>query len=178
VNPAMLLTVVWRTTVILALLTVAYYLLPAGSPLANTGAAASTGGAALGLLVVVAVVRQQFVSRHRRPRVVVAVEALLTVLYLTILVFALTYHRIAISTDQFSGLLDKTDGLYFTVTVMSTVGFGDIHATGTAARAVVTGHMLFNLIYIGSALRLLSRRAGEAVPPRADEPTAPDAPPA
>jgi hypothetical protein len=48
------------------------------------------------------------------------------------------------------------DGLYFTVTVLSTVGFGDIHAVSSTARLLVTPQMLFGLIYIGTAVRLLT----------------------
>jgi hypothetical protein len=36
-------------------------------------------------------------------------------------------------------LLTRTDALYFTVTVFSTVGFGDITAKTETARLVVTG---------------------------------------
>jgi len=37
---------------------------------------------------------------------------------------------------QMSGLETKTDAIYFTVTIVATVGFGDITATGQAARAL------------------------------------------
>jgi hypothetical protein len=51
--------------------------------------------------------------------------------------------------------------------VISTVGFGDIHATGSFARMLVTVQMLFNLIYIGTALRVLSSVRSQAQPPTA-----------
>ena len=38
--------------------------------------------------------------------------------------------------------LTRTDVLYFTVTVFSTVGFGDISAVSQSARLVVTAQML------------------------------------
>jgi hypothetical protein len=57
---------------------------------------------------------------------------------------------------QFAGIADRTDALYFSVTVVGTVGFGDVHATATVSRILVTTQMLVNLIYIGTALRLLS----------------------
>ena len=44
-----------------------------------------------------------------------------------------------ISAGNFSEPLTRTDALYFTVTVFSTVGFGDITAKTEAARLVVTG---------------------------------------
>jgi hypothetical protein len=41
--------------------------------------------------------------------------------------------------------LTRTDALYFTVTVFSTVGFGDITAASQSARLVVTAQMLLDL---------------------------------
>jgi hypothetical protein len=46
------------------------------------------------------------------------------------------------SASAFGERLTHTDGLYFTVTVFSTVGFGDITAKSQAARLVVTGQMI------------------------------------
>ena len=43
-----------------------------------------------------------------------------------------------ISASNFSEPLTRTGALYFTVTVFSTVGFGDITAKTEAARLVVT----------------------------------------
>ena len=62
---------------------------------------------------------------------------------LFLLLFASTYVVMAtLSAANFGGDLTHTDGLYFTVTVLSTVGFGDITAKTEAARLVVTGQMI------------------------------------
>jgi hypothetical protein len=45
--------------------------------------------------------------------------------------------------------------LYFTVTVFSTVGFGDITAKTDGARALVSVQMILDLILIASVARLL-----------------------
>jgi hypothetical protein len=42
-----------------------------------------------------------------------------------------------VDTEQVSGLNTRTDALYFTLVTMATVGFGDIHAEGQFARAMV-----------------------------------------
>jgi hypothetical protein len=42
--------------------------------------------------------------------------------------------------------------------VVSTVGLGDIHPAASIGQLVVTAHMVLNLLYLGTALRLLSRR--------------------
>jgi len=51
---------------------------------------------------------------------------------------------------------------YFTVTVFSTVGFGDITAKTEAARLVVTGQMIVDLVASGSRSWSLWARSSEA----------------
>ena len=58
---------------------------------------------------------------------------LLTVLILT---FAGTYVVLADHPGQMEGIETKIDALYFTVTTLATVGFGDIHPVGQVARVV------------------------------------------
>jgi len=74
----------------------------------------------------------------------------------TIVLFASTYYSLAHYSEEMTGIRTRTDALYFTVTVLTTVGFGDIRAVGQAARAVVTLQMGFDVLFIaaaGSALR-------------------------
>jgi Ion channel len=69
-----------------------------------------------------------------------ALEALATSVPLFLLLFASTYVVMAtISASNFSQPMTRTNGLYFTVTVFATVGFGDITAKTEAARLLVTG---------------------------------------
>jgi voltage-gated potassium channel len=160
-----ILHLVWRSTLMLALLTFCYYLLPA-EDLTRPGPLGRLGASLLALAGFALVVRAQLKGlRSGRWPVLAKVEALLTALYLLILIFATTYfimYRVA--PDQIVGIADRTDSLYFAVTVISTVGFGDIHAVGTTGRAIVTGQMLFDLVYVGAALRALSARAGVISP--------------
>ncbi|MFJ5776245.1 potassium channel family protein [Streptomyces sp. NPDC093094] len=51
--------------------------------------------------------------------------------------------------------LSHSDALYFTVTVFSTVGFGDITAKTEAARLVVTAQMLADLVIPGLAVKVV-----------------------
>jgi voltage-gated potassium channel len=75
-----------------------------------------------------------------------------------VICFALIDFVIARSDEtQFAGLLTKTDALYFAVTTLATVGFGDVHAQGQLARQVVTVQMVFNLVVLASAARVLIR---------------------
>ncbi|MGV8964797.1 MAG: potassium channel family protein [Cellulomonas sp.] len=169
-----LLSFLGRTSLMLALLTCSYYVLPTGGLLEDPSAVLRSVGFLLALAGFVIVLRIQLNARKARRTVWTRAEGLLTALYLLILVFALVYDRIAVlSPDQITGIGNRTDALYFTVTIVSTVGFGDIHATGSAARMLVTVQMLINLVYVGTALRVLSNLHD---PP--DRPTDPDGQPA
>ena len=85
-----------------------------------------------------------------------AIEALATSIPLFLLLFASVYVVMAtISASNFSEPLTHTDALYFTVTVFSTVGFGDITAKSEAARLVVTSQMIADLLIIGLGLRVI-----------------------
>ena len=52
--------------------------------------------------------------------------------------------------------MTHTNALYFTVTVFATVGFGDITAKTEAARLVVTGQMITDLIIIGVGVKVIA----------------------
>jgi len=85
-----------------------------------------------------------------------ALEALATSLPLFLLLFASTYVVMgAIAASSFSQPMTHTSALYFTVTVFATVGFGDITAKTEAARLVVTGQMIVDLIIIGLGARVI-----------------------
>ena len=85
-----------------------------------------------------------------------AIEALATSVPLFLLLFASTYVVMAtMSASNFGEPLTHTDGLYFTVTVFSTVGFGDITAKTEAARLVVTGQMIADLVILGLAIKII-----------------------
>ena len=45
--------------------------------------------------------------------------------------------------------LSRTDPLYLSVTIFSTVGFGDISATSQSARLAVTSQMILDLLVLG-----------------------------
>lgn len=146
-----------RTSLMIVLLTACYFILPADGLISDRESGLRTGGSVLALLGFALVLRQQIRAFRHRLSIWGRAEALLTVLYLLILVFAITYDRMAMARpDQFVGIATRSDALYFTVTVVSTVGFGDIHAAGAAARSVVTAQMLINVFYVGAALRLMT----------------------
>jgi voltage-gated potassium channel len=152
-RPRAVLRVLVRVVLILGATLAAYVLLPVES-----GSAPAVGVvAALGLVVVLAVFFAQFgrIERAQRPGVA-ALEALALVggMYLTL--FAFIYVSLSAgSPDAFSQGLDKVAGIYFSVTILATVGFGDIAPLSPAARVLVTVNMVINVVLIGSAVKLL-----------------------
>jgi len=73
------------------------------------------------------------------------------------------------STAQIVGLDTRLDALYFTMTTLLTIGFGDIHATGQAARALVLVQMVFNVVIIATAASTINTRVRTKAEIRAEE---------
>ena len=61
----------------------------------------------------------------------------------------------AVSASNFGQKLTHTDALYFTVTVFTTVGFGDITAKSEGARLLVTAQMIADLIVLGVGAKII-----------------------
>ncbi len=77
---------------------------------------------------------------------------------LALVLFALTYYALAVhGTGQMVGLETRIDALYFTVSTIATVGYGDVHPVGQVARAVATAHIVFDVVVLAAAVRLLLR---------------------
>ena len=85
-----------------------------------------------------------------------AVEALAISLPLFLLLFASTYVVLAaLAPGSFNQPMTHTNALYFVVTVFATVGFGDITAQTEAARLLVTGQMILDLVVIGVGAKVI-----------------------
>jgi voltage-gated potassium channel len=105
-----------------------------------------------------------------------AFNALATAIPLFLLMFASTYFLMAqAQADAFTESLNRTDALYFTITVFATVGFGDITPQSEIARIVTTAQMVVNLLVFGVLVRVVvgavrSRRAVSATAQAASPP--------
>ncbi len=55
----------------------------------------------------------------------------------------------------FTETLSRSDALYFTIVVFSTVGFGDITPDAEAARLVVGGQILLDLLVLGLGIQVI-----------------------
>jgi voltage-gated potassium channel len=73
-----------------------------------------------------------------------------------LLVFSAAYVILSLDDSAaFSEPLSRSDSIYFTVTVFSTVGFGDITPVTEAARLVVVAQMILDLVVLGLGVRLI-----------------------
>jgi voltage-gated potassium channel len=130
-----------------------YYVLPLDN--SSTGIAVTI--LVIGLMVFIGLVAFQVRAIIASPFPGLrAIEALATSVPLFLLLFASSYLVMsAMSAGNFGGRLTHTDGLYFTVTVFSTVGFGDITAKTEGARLLVTGQMIADLVILGIAVKVI-----------------------
>ncbi|HEX5861731.1 MAG TPA: potassium channel family protein [Nocardioides sp.] len=101
------------------------------------------------------------------------VDGLIVSIAVVVAVFSLCFYTLEQrDPSQFDGMRTRLDALYFTVATAATVGYGDVHAVGQAARALVLVQMAFNVVFIGTAVALLSSRIRAVATARAESRTA------
>jgi hypothetical protein len=155
------LLILLRACLILGGTLLLYALIPIDDSAATTAIAVAAGAGLVGVLYVFF---RQFdrIERAARPGAA-AIEALLLVAGLFLTLFALIYVSLsASSADAFTQPLDKVAGIYFSVTILATVGFGDIAPKTDAAQILVTIQMILNIVLLGTAVKLLSLSAQQA----------------
>ena len=151
---------VLRSVLIAAVLVVLYYVLPLDRPWDSDTAVRLLIGLLVFAGVMVWGVRTIAGSRYPGVR---AAEALALVLPFFLLLFASTYFVMErASAANFTQPLTRTDALYFTVTVFTTVGFGDITAKSEAARVVLMVQMLADLAVLGAGVWVLLGAVSQA----------------
>jgi voltage-gated potassium channel len=96
-----------------------------------------------------------------------------------IVVFAFAYYRLEIhSPGQMADLHTKTDSLYFTMQLLTTVGLGDVSAQGQLARSLALVQMVFDVIFVAAAGSMLAttvkERLREGAEQRDDSPSSED----
>lgn len=161
----LLLAAMARVLAIVAVTLVVYFLIPIEGKDAATAASAI---ALVGIAIILTVFARQMtrVSRSRRP-VLAALEALVLVFGLFLSFFALLHVSISeADPEAYTQEVDKIAGIYFTTTILATVGFGDISPVSDTARIVVTLQMVLGLVLIGSAFKALGFSAKRAVTAR------------
>ena len=89
-----------------------------------------------------------------------SIEALIMVSIMFIAVFAAIYTQISIRyPGSFSEPLDHFNAYYYAMTVLATVGFGDITPVTPMARIISMIQMGLDLAFIGVAVRVVSSTA-------------------
>jgi len=93
-----------------------------------------------------------------------SIEGLGVIIAVFLVAFSSTYlamsHQAA---TTFTMSLDHIQALYFTISIFSTVGFGDITPRTDAARLVVSVQMLLDLVIIGAVVRIIFSAARNRV---------------
>jgi Ion channel len=142
-----------ETLLVTVVIGLVYWLLPiqdrvnAGWVLRLVGGLLLTGG--------VLAWQVRSISKSTRP-ILRAVRGIVVSIGIFVIAFATTYLSISHGqSSSFNSELSKLDALYFTVTVVATVGFGDIVPRSNLARSVTTVQMLLDLVFIATAGRLL-----------------------
>lgn len=149
----LVLQTIAETGLVMGGLLLVYWLLPIQDHVSAGWILRLVGGLLLTGLVVAWQVRA--ISGSKRP-IFRAIRGVVTSLAIFVLAFAVTYLSVAHqSASSFSQPLDKIDSVYFTVTVVATVGFGDITPQTDVARILTTVQMLLDLVFIATAGRLL-----------------------
>lgn len=98
---------------------------------------------------------RRFAARLNEART--RVFGLLSVLYIVVVFFALTYYLMERNDpSQFDGLETRTDALYFSIVTLGTVGYGDVHAAGQEARIAAMVQIVFDLVVIGALFAVAS----------------------
>lgn len=117
--------------------------------------------AALSYAVAVQIRLQLFVDDHR-------VDGLVLALAVGVLVFALGFYALELhEPGEISGLHTRLDALYFTMSTMLTIGYGDVHAEGQLARGVVLVQMVFDVVVVTAAASTLTARVKRTAASRA-----------
>ena len=86
----------------------------------------------------------------------VRVQSVMGLLLPVVTFFALAYYLMA---DQFVGIENRTDALYFAVVTLGTVGYGDVHPVGEAAKIVAMVQIVLDLVVVGVLVSIATSRA-------------------
>ena len=148
----MLSSAAWIATVWVLLLGI-YYFVPSRPPATGGEVVAVLGGAVVFGAVLVWQVRR--ILRAEIPQLR-AVETLGLLSPLFLIIFAGAYSSLsAADPGHFTQELDRTGAFYFTVTVFTTVGFGDIAPASTYARNLVTLQMILDVVLVAALARFV-----------------------
>jgi voltage-gated potassium channel len=132
---------------------VAYFVLPLSSAVTSETVLWLTGGVIVLALLLAWHLRSIIRSPYPRIR---AVTALATTVPLFLVLFATTYFVMSRSDPtDFSERLSRLDAAYYTVTIFSTVGFGDITPVTPVARTATMVQMVGDVVLVGLVAQVI-----------------------
>lgn len=103
-----------------------------------------------------------------------AAEALVLVAAMFLAVFAMVYVMISLNDPAaFTEELSPFNSYYFALTVLATVGFGDITPVTTLARSVTMVQMALDLVFVAVLLRIIGGAAKRALQERQEQTSMP-----
>lgn len=155
-----------RFVVLMGLALVVYFLVPVQA--GEDGLAVRAVISLLTLCLLTAGVVWQILLHIEQPER--KVDGLLFAMVVAVLAFALGFYRLDVAyPGQIVGLDTRVDALYFTMTTLLTVGYGDIHAQGQGARVLVMVAMVFNVAVIATAVTTITSRIRQRAEERLSE---------
>jgi voltage-gated potassium channel len=123
--------------------------------------------ASLGLLAFLIVWQLRLALEHGLDR---RLDGLVISLVIVVMAFALGFYVVSVRDPaQLEGISTRVDALYFTLSTMTTVGYGDVHAAGQAARVMVLTQMAFNLVFVATAAAVLGAHIRATASKRLEE---------
>ncbi len=155
IPPGVLVRSALRALAFVVVLLVVYWVIPLNESTGTTITVVVLCSLGLVLFAIVFVRRLRAITRSDYP-LVTAGESLIEVLAVFVVLFAMIHLAIAdAAVDSYSERLDRLDAIYFAVTVLTTVGFGDISPVSSSARLATTIQMLADLFLIAAAARVI-----------------------
>jgi voltage-gated potassium channel len=140
------------TVVLVAAATAVYFVLPVPGRMRESSWAFMFSAGVLVLAVLILLSIRRLLRAGEQARI----RGLVLLLTVTVLFFSWADESVAALPDQFADLTNKTDALYFNISTLATVGFGDVHPVGQLARVAVTLQIVFNLVFLGTAVSLIT----------------------
>jgi ACR3 family arsenite efflux pump ArsB len=177
-----LLATIVRALLSTGVLLAVYFLVPVNHRHAAHGLVREVGvmarlGVAAAIFIAVLIFEIRGIARARHPMLRAGV-AMAIVIPLFLIFFAWIYLNMSDSDSNtfVGGAMSHVTALYFTVTVFSTVGFGDISPHSDLARMITTVQMLADLAVIAIVVRLIFGVASRSVEERSTAATTEDPP--
>ena len=148
----------WRPIWTLSGLLVAYYAFPLRWTADSLVAVGTSLLVTVGALSLVGTVMVKELGSVRRGAPGRSTRVLAMLLIVLVMAASLTFFLLdQIRPHEITGLDTRTDALYFTLSTMTTVGYGDVHAEGQIARVLVCVLIVFNIVVVASLVRSQTR---------------------